>query len=93
MHLLGAADMIVSKEAIQGLTRPGETAASATARVFRAFGVYLLAECSTGAFTSGHTFSIDQDSPRSRVLWEPCIGFSEDSHFFNSFGRWRFSVP
>jgi hypothetical protein len=90
MHLLGAGDLILSQDVIQRTAKEGESVASA-AQLFRTFALYLLGECPVGKFVSGHTFSVDRDAPRYRVVWEPCVGFAEDSFFFNSFGRWRFT--
>jgi len=59
--------------------------------LFRAFGLYLLAECRVGQFMSGHTFASDAESPRFRVIWEDCTEYEEDKFFFNPFGRWRFA--
>jgi hypothetical protein len=92
MHLLGAPDLIISLPTIQNLVKAGESDASATAWFFRTFAMYLLSECPVGNFASGHTFRVDQESPRYRVIWEPCAGFAEDNLFFNPFGRWRFTV-
>jgi hypothetical protein len=90
MHLLGKPDLIVS----QALLEPhaGRSVALAAASLFRVFGMYLLAECPDGGFVSGNTFSVDQTSPRYRVIWEPCTGYAEDEFFFNPFGRWRFTA-
>jgi hypothetical protein len=83
MHLLGKPDLIVATELM-----PVEEAVT----LFRVFAIYLLAECPEGAFGSGHTFSLNPDAPRYRVLWEACTGYDEDDFFFNPFGRWRFTA-
>lgn len=90
MHLLGAPDLIISPSIMQATTRAGQTDAAAAAQLFGIFATYLLAECPVGQFASGHTFSVAKDAPRYRLMWEPCTGYAEDSHFFNPFGRWRF---
>jgi hypothetical protein len=91
MHLLGKPDLIVSntllREAYGSTVDPGNAAVD----LFRYFAMYLLSECPVGQFISGHTFSIDADSPRFQVLWEPCTSIDEDHLFFNPFGRWRFA--
>lgn len=92
MHLLGAPDLIISQGTIPHSTNAGESTTSAAIELFRTFAMYLLSECSVGNFVSGHTFSVDNASPRYRVVWEPCLGFAEDNFFFNSFGRWRFTL-
>ncbi len=91
MHLLGAPDLIVSQQMIERTVQSGDTAANAAAQLFRIFGNYLLAECPVGKFVSGHTFSIERDAPRYRVVWEPCDSYPEDTFFHNAFGRWRFT--
>jgi hypothetical protein len=93
MHLLGAPDLIVSAPTLAGLIGPEKPVVSAAAELFRVFGVYLVGECPTGKFASGHTFSLNAQSPRYRVVWEPCTGYDEDDYFFNPFGRWRFTSP
>jgi hypothetical protein len=93
MHLLGAPDLIVSGDAIAKSMQKGQTLASTAAELFRNFGIYLLSECQAGAFISGHTFSTVKDSPRYRVVWEPCDAYPQDSYFHNSFGRWRLKTP
>jgi hypothetical protein len=90
MHLLGAPDLIITQSTIGAAVKPGQTRAAATAELFRVFAMYLLIECPTGRFGSGHTFSIEREAPRYRVIWEACAGYPEDSYFFNPFGRWRF---
>jgi hypothetical protein len=90
MHLLGAPDLIISMAVIQNSVMEGESALTAAERLLRIFAIYLLSECPVGTFASGHTFSIDAQSPRYRLLWEPCTGYEEDDLFFNPFGRWRF---
>jgi hypothetical protein len=92
MHLLGAPDMIVSEAVVELANGPGGSAVGVAAHLFRTFGLYLLGECPTGRFASGHTFSVDKDAPRYRVVWEACTGYPEDSYFFNPFGRWRFTL-
>ena len=82
MHLLGKPDLIVATEQM-----PVEGAVV----LFRAFAMYLLAECPEGTFASGHTFSTRSEATRYRVVWEPCTGYDEDDFFFNPFGRWRFT--
>ena len=91
MHLLGVPDLIVSRSIIETSVAVGASPASATIELFRIFGLYLVSECPVGKFVSGHTFSIDRDAPRYRIVWEPCTGFADDSFFFNPFGRWRFT--
>jgi hypothetical protein len=93
MHLLGAPDLIVSNAAIENSAAAGQSKESAAAELFSTFAIYLLCECSVGQFVSGHTFSINRDAPRYRVVWEPCVGYPQDNYFFNPFGRWRFSTP
>jgi hypothetical protein len=92
MHLLGAPDLIVDQATIEAAAKADKTPAAAAAELFRVFGMYLLMECRTGQFASGHTFSIERDAPRYRVIWEACAGYPEDSYFFNPFGRWRFTA-
>ena len=58
-------------------------------RLFRAFALYLLAECPEGELCPGHTFSASKKSPKYRATWEPCSGYDVDDFFFNPFGRWR----
>jgi hypothetical protein len=89
MHLLGKPDLIIAKSSIAA--RPGESAVTTAATLFRVFAMYLLEECPNGEFTSGHIFSIGRDEPRYRLTWEPCAGFAEDSFFFNPFGLLRFA--
>lgn len=91
MHLLGAPDLIVSKSVISRGIMPGENDIGAAVRLFRIFAIYLLGECPVGAFGSGHTFSVDAQAPRFRLIWEPCKDYEQDSYFFNPFGRWRFT--
>jgi hypothetical protein len=93
MHLLGAADLIVSQDAIRMLQPTGGSIVSDAIDLFRTFAMYLVSECPVGKFASGHTFSTARDAPRYRVLWESCDAFAEDSFFFNPFGRWRFTKP
>ena len=90
MHLLGAPDLIVSEQALRDA--PSNAAAPAAA-LFQTFALYLLMECPVGKFASGHTFSVERDAPRYRVIWEPCSGYPEDDYLFNPFGRWRFTLP
>ena len=89
MHLLGSPDLVVSQSAVQGSA--GKSDIASAIELFREFGLYLLSECPTGKFASGHTFSIKPDAPRYRVLWEPCERYAEDTLFFNPFGQWRFT--
>jgi len=90
MHLLGTPDLIIARSAAETPNNAG-IAPSAVVQLFDAFGMYLIGECQPGAFASGDTFSVDQESTRYRVLWEPCIDYAEDDFFFNPFGRFRFT--
>ncbi|HET6251351.1 MAG TPA: hypothetical protein VFE47_26945 [Tepidisphaeraceae bacterium] len=93
MHLLGQPDMIVATALIQKVKPPGSSDVPAVNELFNSFALYLLAECGAGEFISGHTFSVDRDSPRFGMNWEPCTGYEEHTFFFNPFGRWRFVEP
>jgi hypothetical protein len=92
MHLVGAPEMIASAATMQDAVGPDKPIAPAVAELFRTFAIYLLTECPTGTFASGHTFSIAQDAPRYRVVWEPCTRYAENDLFFNPFGQWRFTT-
>jgi hypothetical protein len=81
MHLLGKPDLIAERT----------LGADSVVDLFGIFAIYLLADCPEGKFYSGHTFSLDAQSLRFRVQWEPCTGYDEDEFFFNPFGRWRFT--
>ncbi|HEX4125919.1 MAG TPA: hypothetical protein VHY37_14425, partial [Tepidisphaeraceae bacterium] len=91
MHLLGAPDLIMAQLTGQSKNESDGSSVGIAAELFKTFALYLLAECKVGGFISGHTFRIDKDAPRYRVVWEPCSGYPEDSFFFNPFGRWRFA--
>jgi hypothetical protein len=93
MHLLGAPDLIISHSAVKRSATAAQSVTSAAITLFRVFANYLLAECPVGKFASGHTFSIDRDAPRYRLIWDPCFGYPEDNFFFNPFGRWGFTEP
>lgn len=90
LHLLGQPDLIVSATLLREAHGPKDPAWAAV-DLFRAFALYLLAECPPSRFASGHTFSLGAESPRFRVVWEECTGYDEDDFFFNPFGRWRFT--
>jgi hypothetical protein len=92
MHLLGAPDMIVSESILKPNREAGQSTIGAAAQLFQVFAVYFLGECPVGKFASGHTFSIERDAPRYRVIWEPCTTYAKDDLFFNPFGRWRFTA-
>jgi hypothetical protein len=91
LHLLGNPDLIVSAAVLRNAFNSTRNQAGMSVQLFEAFAHYLLAECPDGKFASGHTFSLDSESPRFRVLWEECTGYDEDEFFFNPFGRWRFA--
>jgi hypothetical protein len=89
-HLLGVPDVIVSNAVCPN--------PSVAVTLFTKFLLYLLAECNgSGAldypclrkFRQGNVFRTSPDSPRFKMMWEPCTGYDEDDFFFNSFGRWR----
>jgi hypothetical protein len=90
MHLLGKPDLIVSNALLREGYGPTTDLGSAAANLLTIVSHYLLAECPIGKFMSGQTVSTDAESPRFRILWEPCTGYDEDHPFFNPFGRWRF---
>jgi hypothetical protein len=90
MHLLGYPDLIFA-ESLSRQTAPETDPGNAAVDLFLGFALYLIAECGEGKFHSGHTFSLDADSPRYRLIWEACSGYEEDDFFFNPFGRWRFT--
>jgi hypothetical protein len=92
MHLLGAPDLAIAQDATQTDSTTGESTVSAAIQLFRSFALYLLSECPVGRFGSGHTFSTARDTPRYRILWEPCRAYAEDDFFFNPFGYWRFTA-
>jgi hypothetical protein len=91
MHLLGKPDLIVSNTLLREVYGSAIDPGYAAIDLFRFFAVYLVAECPVGKFISGHTFSIDAESPKFQVIWEPCTGYDENNLFFNPFGRWRFA--
>jgi hypothetical protein len=91
MHLLGKPDLIVSDRLLRKAFRSTKAKPHEAINLFRAFALYLLMECKEGQFGSGHTFSVDAESPHFRVLWEQCTGYDEDEFVFNPFGRWRFA--
>lgn len=91
LHLLGRPDLIASLELLGKAYGSAEDLGWKAVHLFRAFAHYLLAECPTGQFASGHTFSVDATSPRFRVIWEDCTEYDEDDFFYNPFGRWRFA--
>lgn len=92
MHLLGKPDLIMSEALIESARGPAESPVAPVIRLFESFALYLLAECPVGAFGSGHTFRVAADSPRFRVVWEPCAGYAPDDFLWNPFGRWRFAA-
>lgn len=91
LHLLGQPDLIVSSSLLREAAGSKKDPAWAAVDLFLGFALYLLSECAPGQFASGHTFSLNADSPRFRVLWEECTGYDEDEFFYNPFGRWRFA--
>jgi hypothetical protein len=91
LHLLGQPDLIASSAVLSEAFGPKENQAWTAVGLFRVFAHYLLAECTPGQFASGHTFSMDGESPRFRVLREECTEYEEDDFFFNPFGLWRFA--
>jgi hypothetical protein len=91
MHLLGAPDMIVSPPILERAAKTGQSNVEACIELFRTFAMYLLAECPVGKFAPRHTFSLQKDAPRFRVVWEQCSDMAEDTLFHNPFGRWRFT--
>jgi len=93
MHVLGQPDMIVSLSLISEGIVDKNLAAYEAVELFDGFGLYLLAECDERGFTSGHTFRLNADSKRYRVLWEQCTGYDKDEFFYNPYGRWRFVNP
>jgi hypothetical protein len=92
-HLLGSPDLIVAESLLRAITAGDSNTASTASRLFARFAVYLLDECPPGAFGSGHTFSEARDTPRFRLVWEPCTGYAADDFYFNTFGRRRFTEP
>jgi hypothetical protein len=83
LHLLGQPDLIVSRSLVSD--------AEGVVNLFLTFALYLLDECPPGKFAPGHTFRVNADAPRYRLVWEECTGYAEDDFFFNPFGRWRFA--
>jgi hypothetical protein len=93
MHLLGHPDMIASCALMDELLTVGQSPAIRAVDLFDGFGAYLLSEIGNEGFISSHTFSLNAESKRYRVIWEPCTGYDEDNFFFNPYGRWRFVNP
>lgn len=91
LHLLGVPDLVVSDDLLREAHCTNESQGWQAVDLFREFAHYLLSECNSGRFHSGHTFSLAPSTPRFRVSWEDCTGYEEDDFFFNPFGRWRFS--
>ena len=90
LHLLGQPDLIVSCEVMEEAKTSESTPTQQTLELFDGFGLYLLAEVGDRGFTSGHTFRLNAEARRYRVVWEFCTGYDEDEFFFNPYGRWRF---
>ena len=82
-HLLGVPDAIAADSLL---------APAAAVDTFRTFLLYLLADCREQVFRDGDTLRLDADGPRYKLAWEPCKYYDEDDFFFNSFGRWRFTM-
>lgn len=91
LHLLGQPDLIASRTLLRNASGSTDDPAWTAVQLFRVFAYYLLTECTPGQFASGHTFSLDAESPVFRLRWEECNGYEQDDLFSNPFGRWRFA--
>jgi hypothetical protein len=79
MHNLGLRDAIIT----------GNLTAYEAGSLLNTFLLYSLIE--QPQLVTGHTFSVDAQSPRYRLSTEACTIYPEDRLFNNPFGLWRLS--
>ena len=93
MHLLGKPDLIIDSKVIVEQWKTNDGLEGIARQLFWTLSVYLLAICPEGEFVSGNTFSLAEDSPTLRAVWEPCTLFKANDVRFNYLGYWRLSAP
>lgn len=90
MHLLGAPDVQIDIGSPAGKPLPA-TLVGEVVDLIDEVALYLLTERRAREMSDGEGYRSTPDGPRWIMERHPCLGYEEDSFFFNPYGYWRFT--
>lgn len=95
MHLLGIPDFKIRQSdarTIFGANLQEEEIVKETRKLMERLALYLLHTCTDGSFRSGNTFSLTDDAPSLRAVWQQCDVFPQGDPRFTYLGYYRFDL-
>lgn len=95
LHHLGIPDFKIKQtdaSTIFGTTLNEESIIRETRKLMEHLGIYLLHSCTDGSFRSGNTFSLSDNAPSLRAVWQQCDVFPQTDPRFTYLGYYRFEI-